>query len=297
LEQLKSKKIAKTKTKKLIVKKEKKAGTRSAPGKARNLNHPVFGRLDHRLNHRSKYSDKIKFNHVKAANHMKCEWIFLKKIDGVNRHWTRIGSDLNLVCHVNNRLLSLGFDALVPEVGTDYIRAKEQGFAETFIHPGFLDTLNKDQKKQLLDGCALLPAHDHKGRPTHLEKRKKSKQKVSKKSQSYKPKVKLERTDDTVVENMQQSMMQIPKISSSAVKNMPKLSRENQLIMLNLQTEGYDLFQQFSIWLQKITKATETKDMILQSNLMNLQNEGYELLQKFSTWIMRISDILASNSY
>jgi len=179
----------------------------------------AFGEIDNKLIHVSDLSPMIKFNHVKAARDRKCEWIFLKKLNGINRHWTRIGSDLNAICRVNHHLMALGYDPICPEIGTDYEKAKAKGYKETFVHPGFLNTLTKDQKVILLENMSYEPKNAKKGRAFGVPKKRKYE------------------TDIPIIPNKKQK-------TSSAKRQ-----------LLALRNEGYEIFQNLSTWMHKVSAA------------------------------------------
>jgi len=218
----------------------------------------IFGEQDRNLTWVSPYCDKVKFNHVKAAETLKCEWIFLKKINGINRHWTRIGSDLNAATHVNKHLERLGFPHIVPEIGNDYYTAKAKGFKETFVHPGYLGTLNKEQKKILLENIAYEPGNkgsrkNRKPKPVKFVKRQVKRKIAYSRDDSIRP-------------------VKKPRLTSSSLAtSILSTASSAGCSVEDLQNEGFQLLQRLSTWIIKVSEALRSPTASLRTEKTNFK--------------------------
>jgi len=190
---------------------------------------------------KSELCEDVRFNVLRAINDFKCEWIFTKKIEGKTRQYSRIGSDLNLICHVNSRLKVAGLKAIMPKVGTDYEAAKAKHFKECFLHPEFLEQLNVGQTKLIHDKikCPLVEA------PGKKRKRK---------DENLTPSKRVKITSVPGVRMKKEVATAPSSVSRSNSNTFPERS------LLGLQNEGFELLQSLSTWMMKVSDAICVKN-------------------------------------
>lgn len=203
-----------------------------------------------------------RFNYMKAINDFKCEWIYTKKIEGKTRNFTCSGSDLKLLCLVNARMKEEGVPLSLPEVGSSYEAAKKKGFQETFLHPDFLEPLNVGQTKLINAEMQNVPAE------TLREKGKKRKR------------------EEEEVEEGQESELASKRVKVTPVSGMETPKKKK------IASPSPVLHTLSSATPTAAVAATQGLNSSQQRSLLNLQNEGFELLQNLSTWMMKVSDAI-----